>query len=183
MQVAEVMWEAERRGMRVDHKYAATTRTEWLSRAVDLKAQLAAAGLHNPNSNQQIASMFTELGWQPEDFTETGQAVVDKAVLTVLSQQWPELVEEIVEYKQITKWVGAYLDPFADSKGRIHPSINTLRARTGRMSITDPALQTLPSRVRQLLRRPGHGSCVRGRRRPLHPRRPNGVVRPVHSEV
>ncbi|MFI6512139.1 DNA polymerase [Streptosporangium sp. NPDC050855] len=31
----------------------------------------------------------------------------------------------------------------ADPSGRVHPSINTLRARTGRMSITAPALQTL----------------------------------------
>ncbi|SHK55709.1 DNA polymerase [Actinacidiphila paucisporea] len=31
----------------------------------------------------------------------------------------------------------------ADGGGRVHPQINTLRARTGRMSITGPALQTL----------------------------------------
>lgn len=146
MQVAEVMWGAERRGIRIDHKYAERTRTEWLSRAVDLKAQLSAAGLTNPNSNQQIAALFREMGWEPEDFTDTGQAVVDKMILKALADEWPDLVHEITEYKQITKWIGAYLDPFADSKGRVHPSINTLRAKTGRMSITNPALQTLPSR-------------------------------------
>ncbi|AEH11007.1 DNA polymerase [Candidatus Protofrankia datiscae] len=31
----------------------------------------------------------------------------------------------------------------ADPAGRVHPQINTLRAKTGRMSITGPALQTL----------------------------------------
>jgi DNA polymerase-1 len=31
----------------------------------------------------------------------------------------------------------------ADANGRVHPSINTLRAKTGRMSVTAPALQTL----------------------------------------
>ncbi|TQS43743.1 DNA polymerase [Cryptosporangium phraense] len=31
----------------------------------------------------------------------------------------------------------------ADAAGRVHPAINTLRAKTGRMSITHPALQTL----------------------------------------
>jgi DNA polymerase-1 len=31
----------------------------------------------------------------------------------------------------------------ADAQGRVHPQINTLRAKTGRMSITAPALQTL----------------------------------------
>jgi DNA polymerase-1 len=32
-----------------------------------------------------------------------------------------------------------------DADGRIHPFINSMQARTGRMSITRPALQTLPS--------------------------------------
>ncbi|NEA43507.1 DNA polymerase [Streptomyces sp. SID11385] len=31
----------------------------------------------------------------------------------------------------------------ADEEGRVHPQINTLRAKTGRMSVTAPALQTL----------------------------------------
>ncbi|WP_239335077.1 DNA polymerase [Frankia sp. CiP3] len=43
----------------------------------------------------------------------------------------------------------------ADPDGRLHPQINTLRARTGRMSITNPALQTLKKtdpRLRHCLR-------------------------------
>ncbi|WP_239394216.1 DNA polymerase [Frankia sp. CiP3] len=48
----------------------------------------------------------------------------------------------------------------ADTAGRLHPQINTLRARTGRMSITNPALQTLKKtdpRLRHCLRAdPGH---------------------------
>lgn len=48
----------------------------------------------------------------------------------------------------------------ADPAGRLHPQINTLRARTGRMSITNPALQTLKKtdpRLRHCLRAdPGH---------------------------
>ena len=31
----------------------------------------------------------------------------------------------------------------ADPAGRVHPQVNTLRAKTARMSITNPALQTL----------------------------------------
>lgn len=48
----------------------------------------------------------------------------------------------------------------ADGAGRVHPQINTLRARTGRMSITAPALQTLKKhdpRLRHCFRAdPGH---------------------------
>ncbi|MFI6981536.1 DNA polymerase [Embleya sp. NPDC050154] len=48
----------------------------------------------------------------------------------------------------------------ADPGGRVHPQINTLRARTGRMSVTAPALQTLKKhdpRLRHCFRAdPGH---------------------------
>ncbi|SHN46441.1 DNA polymerase [Cryptosporangium aurantiacum] len=48
----------------------------------------------------------------------------------------------------------------ADAAGRVHPAVNTLRARTGRMSITGPALQTLKktdTRLRHSFRAdPGH---------------------------
>ncbi|QDO00779.1 hypothetical protein FNV65_35300 [Streptomyces sp. S1A1-8] len=47
-----------------------------------------------------------------------------------------------------------------DATGRVHPQINTLRAKTGRMSITGPALQTLKKhdpRLRHCFRAdPGH---------------------------
>ena len=162
MAVSAIMWRAERRGMRIDHKYAEKLRREWLSRAVELKDYLHGQGVENPNSNRQLEQLFRELGWRPEDFTDTGQAVLDKVVLGELSQTYPKVAPHIIEYKRLTKWIGAYLDPFVESGGRVHPSINTLRAKTGRMSITSPALQTLPSRGsagairRCVLPEPGH---------------------------
>jgi len=146
MHSLSVMWRAEKRGMRVDHKYAEKIRREWLEKAVRIKDYLSDHGLSNPNSEKQIEDIFRELGWQPEDFTDTGQAVLDKIVLAELQKKWPDMAEGIIEYKRLTKWVGSYLDPFAASGGRVFPSINTLRAKTGRMSITAPALQTLPSK-------------------------------------
>lgn len=146
MQVMSIMWSAEKRGMKIDDQYAEQTRRVWLARSVELREELQAAGLKNPNSNQQMEELFRELGWQPEDFTDTGQAVLDKIVLNQLSETYPDIGPKIIEYKRLTKWIGAYLEPFASSGGRVHPGINTLRAKTGRMSITNPALQTLPSK-------------------------------------
>jgi DNA polymerase I len=37
----------------------------------------------------------------------------------------------------------------ADSDGRIHPSFNTLGARTARMSVSNPPLQQLPTKDRE----------------------------------
>ena len=145
-QASAIMYRAEVRGMKIDHKYADRLRRQWTTEAVVLKDRLQAQGIANPNSNRQVEAILKEQGWNPEEYTETGQALLDKAVLGVLSGTHPEVAEPLVRYKRLTKWIGSYLDPFADSGGRIHPSINTLRAVTGRMSITKPALQTLPSK-------------------------------------
>ena len=146
-QALAIMYRAEVRGMRIDHRYAEQVRREWLARSVTLRDQLQAQGISNPNSNRQVEAILRDAGWKPEDFTETGQAVLDKLVLNALSASHPEIAEPLVEYKRLTKWIGAYLDPFANSGGRVHPGIHTLRAKTGRMSITKPALQTLPSKA------------------------------------
>jgi DNA polymerase-1 len=59
------------------------------------------------------------------------------------------LAEAVYHAKRAHKWRSSYAAKFLsaeDPNGRIHPSINTLQARTGRMSITgDLAAQTLPS--------------------------------------
>ena len=146
MHAAAVMYRAEVRGLRIDHRYAEQTRRRWLARSVELRDYLQAQGVKNPNSNQQLERVFRDLGWEPDDFTETGQAALDKIVLGQLSALYPHIAPQIVEYKRLTKWIGAYLDPFSKSGGRVHPGINTLRAKTGRMSVTSPALQTLPSK-------------------------------------
>lgn len=148
MHIAAVMYRAEVRGMRVDTQYAAQLRDKWTIEAAALKRELQEAGIKNPNSNRQIESVFRQNGWEPEEFTDTGQAVLDKVVLAELSATYPEIAPLIVRFKRLTKWIGAYLDHFVDGSvnGRVHPGIHTLRARTGRMSITEPALQTLPSK-------------------------------------
>jgi DNA polymerase-1 len=91
--------------------------------------------------------------------TASGAIKVDKAVLLALADQdlrWHKLgvrtpnplAEAVLRSKRAGKWRSAYVETFLDTvdgEGRIHPHINTLQARTGRMSITRPALQTLPS--------------------------------------
>jgi DNA polymerase-1 len=58
------------------------------------------------------------------------------------------LAEAIIRSKRAGKWRSAYTQTFLDTmdaEGRVHSFINSMQARTGRMSITRPALQTLPS--------------------------------------
>lgn len=58
------------------------------------------------------------------------------------------LADAVIRSKRAGKWKTAYADNMLagrDADDRIHPKIHSLQARTGRMSITNPALQTLPS--------------------------------------
>ena len=57
------------------------------------------------------------------------------------------LAYAVLKQRKADKLASSYFSNFlADNiNGYVHPSIRTLGARTGRMSITEPALQTLPS--------------------------------------
>lgn len=148
MQTQVIMWRAEKRGMRVDVDYTARLREEWQVEAETLKAELNALGVSNPSSNRQLDTALRTVGWEPEEFTPTGAAKIDKVILQQLSESvGAEIAPRILRYKRLVKWTSAYLDHFLgtlDADGRIHCSVNTMAAKTGRMSITSPALQTLP---------------------------------------
>jgi DNA polymerase-1 len=147
MAVQGVMYRAECKGMRVDVPYTSALRDAWLTEAASLKGTLQEAGIENPNSNAQITAVLREAGWEPEEFTETGLPQLDKPVLAALEERFPGVAVPLLRYKRLTKWTASYLDTFLsrrDPDDRVHASINTMAARTGRMSITNPALQTLP---------------------------------------
>lgn len=141
MDYQRIMYSAEKRGLVVDVPYAEELRSTWDQDTERLKAELRELGIENPHSNHQVEAALRSQGWEPENFTETGQALLDKTVLDALDFPHAEL---LIEYKQKTKWMSTYLDPFVDSGGRVHASINTMQAKTGRSSITGPPLQTLP---------------------------------------
>ena len=69
------------------------------------------------------------------------------AVLDELAQGFP-LAHDVVQYRLATKasstWLQNFLDTQDPQTGRVYPSIRQVAARTGRMSITNPPLQTLP---------------------------------------
>lgn len=150
MAYSAIMYRAEIRGMRIDPEYCIKLRDEWRDDMHNTALSLKAAGIKNPNSNQQIEAVLREFGWNPEEFTETGQAQLNKMVKARLASMPAPIgpvAEMIIDYQRKRKWTSTYLDTFLskrDSRDRVHPSIKTLGAKTGRSSITNPPLQTLP---------------------------------------
>ncbi len=148
MSVREIMWRAEVRGLRVDPVYTQELFDSWQVEALNLGLHLQSKGIKNPASNQQVEAVLRGLGWDPEEFTETGQAVLNRSVKNALMERYPEIAPQLIRYHRITKWSAVYLRRFLeqrDATDHVHADIRTLQARTGRMSITGIPLQTLPS--------------------------------------
>ena len=105
-------------------------------------------------SNMQLAKYFTEeLGAQITRTTKSGNPSVDKVQLKLWSngdeyqgQRIAQMADFILHVRKADKLASSYFSNFLSmhNDGVLHPSIKTLGARTGRMSMTNPALQTLP---------------------------------------
>lgn len=143
MQVQNIMTEAEQRGATIDLQYTSDLYEKWQIEMADLLIKIEALGVTNPNASKQIEAALRLEGWEPVDFTAKGNIRLDEGVLRGLDY---EVVQLILDYKKLRKWSTAYLQQFLNRADgdKLHADINTLKARTGRMSITKPALQTLP---------------------------------------
>jgi DNA polymerase-1 len=101
-------------------------------------------------SNQQLVRQFENMGAVITELTDKGQKSASKDQLKLLVRDGNEPIKELADatlkYRQALKLANTYFANFLNdnSNGFVHPSINTMGARTGRMSIQNPALQTLP---------------------------------------
>ena len=104
----------------------------------------------NLNSPQQLSDvLFKELGLPRTKRTKTGYST-DANALESLKGMHP-LVDQILEYRQISKLKSTYVDALPEminpATGRIHTSYNQTGSATGRISSSDPNLQNIPIRT------------------------------------
>jgi DNA polymerase-1 len=101
-------------------------------------------------SNQQLVRLFESLGAEITEFTPSGQKSCTKDQLKMLmlndNKEIVNLADTVLKQRKAAKLASTYFSNFLTESinGIVHPSIRTLGARTSRMSITNPALQTLP---------------------------------------
>ncbi|QPB09795.1 DNA polymerase I [Streptomyces phage Shady] len=159
-EIARICATMQRTGMVLDKGYTKRLDAQLRHESETFAAKARRYGVENVNSNAQIVEALTAMGETLTERTASGNTKVDKSVLLALADldlhSWEPLgtrranplADAVVRAKRAGKWRSAYVDTFletVDAEGRVHPMINTLMARTGRMSITRPALQTLPS--------------------------------------
>ncbi len=143
MTLLPVVADMESAGMGVDHEYVSQTRAAWREEMDALLVQLQKYNLSNPNSGPQVEASLKGEGWEPEAFTKTGRAKLDKGILLGIPHEIGDLV---IQYKRLSKWDSTYLRNLQtwDDNGRVHANIKQCEARTGRMSVVNPPLQTQP---------------------------------------
>lgn len=147
-EVAEICSYLERTGFLLDIEYTRRL-SERLREEEERYSEIAARlGVENVNSTDQVAEALLARGVKLEKRTASGKLATDKTVMEPLVKAGDELAVAITEAKKARKWRTTWVDTFlatADENGRCHASINSMRARTARMSITGIPAQTLPS--------------------------------------
>jgi len=102
----------------------------------------------NPGSRPQVAErLMTIRGWKPKEFTEKGQPQVDETILSKLP--YPE-AQVLSRYFLIEKRLGQLADGNQAwlkhvREGKIHGSVNTNAAVTGRATHAYPNISQVPS--------------------------------------
>jgi len=159
MPLVEVLAMMEHHGIKVAASVLDQQREQLQERIDELREQVcAAAGREfNVDSPKQLAEvLFTELKLPVIKRTKTGPStdieVLEKlADRTDLDQTLAAVPRRIVEYRQLTKLVGTYLQALKDAidprTGRVHATFHQTSTATGRLSSSEPNLQNIPIRT------------------------------------
>jgi DNA polymerase-1 len=151
MAARKIVTRMEINGARVDLEYSKRKYDELTAYAESVKswASQTYSGV-SITSNMQLVRLFESLGAEINEYTPTGQKSASKDQLKLLSiegnDEVKKLAEIVLKQRKADKLANTYFLNFLNDNidGFVHPSVKTLGARTSRMSIQNPALQTLP---------------------------------------
>lgn len=151
MATRRIVTRMELNGARVDLDYSRRKFDELTQYAESVKtwAKQQYGGV-SITSNQQLVRLFENIGAEITEFTPTGQKSCTKDQLKMLMRdgntEVSQLADLVLKQRKADKLANTYFSNFLNESidGIVHPSVRTLGARTSRMSITNPALQTLP---------------------------------------
>ncbi|MDR3557990.1 MAG: DNA polymerase [Candidatus Pacebacteria bacterium] len=138
------------RGVKIDRAYMEKLSKEYNGKIHELEKgiyQLAGEEF-NINSPKQLGDiLFDKLQLSAPRMKKTagGARSTKESELQKLSEH--EIVKKILDYRQLAKLVGTYIDaipPLLDGNDRLHATFDQTGAVTGRMSSHDPGLQNIP---------------------------------------
>lgn len=148
------LYAMERYGCTVDKEYEPHLKQTLQETVDELEARIykKAGKIFNINSTKQLYSVLLSLNANPNwiPITAKGNPSLNKRTLNKLaSVHEVDIVKDILDFRKHGKLLVTYATGIydqMDAKCRVHGNINQTEATTGRMSITKPALQTLPKK-------------------------------------
>ena len=144
----------EKEGIRIDSNFLKEYSVQLADSCNEIQAGIykMAGGEFNISSPQQVGKILFDhlkLVDKPKK-TKTGQYQTDEETLVELAAEH-EIVRQILDYRQIQKLKGTYVDALPElinpGTGRLHTSFNQAVAATGRLSSNNPNLQNIPIRT------------------------------------
>ncbi len=154
--LSPVLARMEATGIRVDTNTLAAISQRMEAQLEGLTKEIHAHAGHafNINSPQQLAKVLFEELRLPAP-VKTGKGKVHSTAADILEALAPKhpMVAQVLEYRQIAKLKGTYVDALPalmrPATGRIHTNFNQAGAATGRLSSSNPNLQNIPIRTEQ----------------------------------
>lgn len=150
--LVEVLAQMEWDGIAIDLTWFESLKTRFRSERERVEQLIygEAGEEFNINSNPQLRTiLFEKLGLPVKKKTATGPST-DASVLQELAEEGHTLPTLLMEYREIFKLEGTYIDALPKlvhpRDHRLHTSFNQTVAATGRLSSTDPNLQNIPNR-------------------------------------
>lgn len=150
MDVRSVCTTIERNGMRIDTSLCVSEAAAFAEEIDRVQARWVERGV-SLTSNGELAHTLLSMGSRLTHVTPSGAPAVTKealleARLDAASSEERELIDDALRVRKLQKLRSTYLCNFIDMNvdGLLHPSIETIAAKTGRMVVRSPALQTLP---------------------------------------
>jgi DNA polymerase-1 len=156
--LVEVLAELEYNGVKVDVPVLRRLSEEFADQLHTLEQEIYALAGHpfNIGSPKQLRQiLFHELRLPPSQRKTlvTGEASTRQEDLEDLAAAGHVLPRKIIEYRQIAKLKGTYVDALPElvnpRTGRVHASFNQAATATGRLSSSAPNLQNIPIRTEQ----------------------------------
>ncbi len=149
-----VLARMELAGIAVDLPYLneMSVRMEKGLRALEEKIWEEAGEQFNVNSPVKLGQVLFEKMKLPvgRKTAKTRVSSTGVEVLNELAEQGFPIARLVIEYREISKLKGTYVDALpqlADEESRVHSSFHQTVAATGRLSSSDPNLQNIPIRT------------------------------------
>ena len=99
----------------------------------------------NLGSRKQIGEYLISFGWKPNKFTPTGQPIVDEGTLKNITHiREAKLIADFLLYQKRIAQISSWLEAVEDDD-RVHGSVFSTGAITGRMAHRNPNMAQVPS--------------------------------------